>query len=100
MSAVRRIAFTAAGIGLLGAGLATAAQAAPAVPSASDVPVPVLTRPVDASNGLLGIERGTLPGLATPALPRIAQLPGLEIVPLPTADPAPAEDDAPTTAPG
>ena len=94
--ALRRIALTAAGIGLLGAGLATAAQAAP---SASDVPVPVLTRPVDASHGLFGIDRGSLPGLTTPDLPGIAQLPGLEIVPLPNAGSAAAEDPEPATAP-
>ncbi len=75
----RRIASTAAGIGLIGACLATGAYAAPAapptLPTISDLPVPVLVQPVDASNGLLGIPRGAVPGIGTTNLQQIPGAP-------------------------
>ena len=93
----RRIA-VGVGCCLLGAAMATAAHAAPvdAGPptSPSRAPVPALTRPVDASDGLFGVRRGTLPGLATPDLPQapvVDGIPDLEIVPLP--EPTPATPD-------
>ena len=42
--------------------------------------------PVDTSDGVLGVPRGTVPPVATPDLqgiPGVEQLPGLEVAPLP-----------------
>lgn len=94
---------------LLGAATATAAPAAPAVdpvagePSATPAapPVPVVQEPVDTTDGLYGVQRGSLPALGTPDLsmiPVVGRLPGVEVVALPravaaSAAPAPAAPD-------
>ena len=78
-----RAAIAVAGIGVLGAGLAGWAHAdeAPAGPP-PPLPVPVLFQPVDASDGLFGVPRGSLPGVGVP---------GMAVVPLPEKDTEPAE---------
>lgn len=102
---------------LLGAATATAAPAAPAVgepapapavggpAQAPDAPpVPVVQEPVDTTDGAFGIERGSLPALGTPdmqVVPVVNQLPGLEVVALPSStaasSPSPDEADVPAT---
>jgi hypothetical protein len=75
---VARRAAVAAGIAVLGTGLAGWAHAADApVPPPSRPPVPVLFQPVDASEGLFGVPRGSLPGVG---------IPGMAVTPLPTKD--------------
>jgi hypothetical protein len=87
ITVARRAAVAAVGIGIVSAGLAGWAHAdeapAPAVPAPtlSRLPVPVLFQPVDASDGLFGIPRGSLPGIG---------LPGMAVVPLPEKDTEPA----------
>jgi hypothetical protein len=84
--------------GLLAAGLgfASVATAAPADPSPAStaptsagpapVPVPVVYRPVDASDGLYGMRRGSVPTASTRDLSRVPianRLPVIDVTPLP-----------------
>jgi hypothetical protein len=60
----------------------------------SDAPAPSLLRPLDASNGLLGMRRGTLHPATTPDLSQVPvarMLPSIGITPLPKQD-ATADD--------
>ncbi len=110
-----RVVLAATGMCLLGAGLATQAEAAPAAPHAgpaanapapglgaasivprvTDLPAPFVFQPVDATNGLLGIPRGSVPEIGTPdatGVGAVDSLPGLGVTPLPskgTSAPAP-----------
>lgn len=82
----------------------TAPSAAPTellttvAPDPARPPVPVVYQPVDSTNGLYGVRRGSVPAVATPDLrgvPVAEQLPSLEVVGLPssttTAGPAPSD---------
>lgn len=117
---LRRTAYTVAALaGLVagGVGLAGAAAAAtdptspmssapsstsptPQRPSVSDAPVPLLFRPVDASDGLLGMRRGSIHSASTPDMSQVPvahALPGVGITPLPKQDPG-ADDTSDTPA--
>ena len=75
-AAALAVAATGAGAALL---LAGPAHAAPAPPQ---------LLPIDAGSGLIGATRGVIPPIGTPDMsdhPGADQLPGLEIVPLPSA---------------
>jgi hypothetical protein len=64
----------------------SSADAAPAPPSISDVPVPFVFRPVDTSDGLYGVRRGSVPTASAPDLQRVPvarQLPSIAVTPLP-----------------
>jgi hypothetical protein len=94
-----------AGLVACGVGISGVAAAAPAPPSPASsapasggpAPVPSLLGPLDASNGLLGIQRGTVPAASTPdmsQIPLARQLPMIGITPLPTQSAEPDEDAA------
>jgi hypothetical protein len=89
-----------AGLVVCGAGLAGVAAAAPApsspgssAPAAGGpAPVPSLLRPLDASDGLLGIQRGGIQSASTPDMSQIPvarQLPMIDITPLPARNTPP-----------
>ena len=64
--------------------------AAPSWAVAPPVPTPTAP-PVDTSDGLAGVPRGSIPALRTPDLsgvPGVERLPRLELAPLPTDPPA------------
>ena len=74
-------------------GLGTSATGAPTellatvAPDPGRPPVPVVFQPVDSTDGLFGVRRGSVPAVATPdlqGLPVAEQLPGLEVVGLPS----------------
>jgi hypothetical protein len=104
---VRRSAYIlAALVGLVaaGLGLAGAATAAPTDPSPvstapasagpAPVPVPVLYQPVDATDGLFGVRRGSVPTASTEDLspvPIANQLPAIGVTPLPGNDESAAD---------
>ena len=97
------VAAALAGLVASGIGLAGVAAAAPSVPSAvssapssadpvpappsmSDVPVPFVFRPVDTSDGLFGVRRGSVPAASTPELQQVPvarKLPSIAVTPLP-----------------
>jgi hypothetical protein len=118
---LRRTAYTVAALAALvvcGAGISGVAAAAPAFPSpastapssadatperptASDAPAPSLLSPLDASNGLLGMRRGTVHSATTPDLsdvPVARILPRIGVTPLPkqqvTGDEGATDDTA------
>ena len=112
----------ASGIGLAGVAAAapavpsaaspapSSADAAPAPPSVSDVPVPFVTQPVDTSDGLFGVRRGSVPTMSTPDLQRVPfarGLPSIAVTPLAaeaqsdeSADDTAADDTAAVGTPG
>ncbi len=88
----------ASGIGLAGVAAAaptvpsavssapSSADSAPAPPSVSDVPVPFVFRPVDTSDGLFGVRRGSVPTASTPDMQQVPvarKLPSIAVAPLP-----------------
>jgi hypothetical protein len=91
LGAVAVVGLVAAGLGL--AGVATAAptepspaSSAPASADAAPVPVPLVYQPVDASDGLYGARRGSVPTASTADLspvPIANRLPVIGVTPLP-----------------
>ncbi|HEY0814992.1 MAG TPA: hypothetical protein VGE11_17105 [Pseudonocardia sp.] len=108
---VRTMWFVAAlaGPAAYGIGISGVAAAAPEPPSPASsapasgeqAPAPSsFLRPLDASKGLLGIQRGMIPAASTPdmsQLPLARSLPVIGVTPLPTQ---PADDATADTAPG
>ena len=76
------------------------ADPAPTPPPLSDALVPLVYQPVDASNGLLGMRRGSVPPASTPNLgqvPIAGKLPSVGVTPLPargTSEDETSGDDA------
>src|SRR6478672_517787 len=84
------------------AGVATAAPADPspastAPASAGPAPVPLVYQPVDASDGLYGMKRGSVPTASTAALsqvPIVNRLPVVGVTPLPATTDDPTDETA------
>ena len=103
LGAAVAIGLVSAGFGL--AGVAAAAptarspvSTAPASAGAAPVPAPLVYQPVDASDGLYGMPRGSVPTASTADLspvPIANQLPVIGVTPLPDhSDEATEEPDA------
>ena len=91
LGAVAVAGLVAAGLGLAGVAAAAPAEpapasSAPASAGAVPAPVPVVYQPVDASDGLYGMRRGSVPTASTADLspvPIVNQLPVIGVTPLP-----------------
>jgi hypothetical protein len=100
--AVAMLGLAAGGLGL--AGVATAAPSDPspastAPASAGPAPVPFVYQPVDASDGLFGMRRGSVPTASTPDLSQVpiaGKLPTIGITPLPDKADSSATDPSET----
>jgi hypothetical protein len=69
----------------------------PQRPSVSDAPAPLLIRPVDASDGLFGMQRGNIHPASTPDMSQVPVarvLPRIGITPLPKQNQAADESSA------
>jgi hypothetical protein len=65
--------------------------------------VPLVNQPVDASGGLFGMRRGSVPTASTPdlsAVPFVDKLPGVGVTPLPRQSDADSTDTENSADPG
>jgi hypothetical protein len=98
------VGLVAAGLGFAGVaaaapGDASPASTAPATADSAPVPVPLVNQPVDASGGLFGMRRGSVPTASTPnlnQLPFADKLPGVGVTPLPRQSDADTENSEDT----
>lgn len=100
--AVALLGLAAGGLGL--AGVATAAPSdpspastAPASADSAPAPVPLVYQPVDASDGLYGMRRGSVPTASTAKLsqvPIVNRLPVIGVTPLPATADDPMDETA------
>jgi hypothetical protein len=101
------VGLVATGVGLAGVAAAApasspspassappSADSAPTPPSFSDAPVPLVFRPLDATDGLFGVHRGSMPTASTPDMGD--RLPSIDVTPLPTRG---GSDEEPATGP-
>lgn len=90
----------ACGVGLSGVAAAAPTPSSPtssAPASGGPAPAPSLLQPLDASHGLLGIKRGSIPSTSTPdmsQLPLMQKLPMIDLTALPTQSPEPDSEAA------
>ena len=96
------VGLVTAGLGLVGVAAAaptdpSPASTAPTTADAAPAPVPLVSKPVDAGDGLFGMRRGSVPTASTAGLsqvPIVNKLPYIGVPPLPADHTADDADNA------